>query len=133
MNNYMHTTEPGTSRRRAKSITINYPAQPLVMPARDSVEAQNLPVPSVIFVMEDRVIMADGSEMFIPAGNLVVNIDNDTLTKQYPHVNMESGTIDNDKKRYGGQIMHLIVNAFEDVFVTEGMARDDAANQAATE
>lgn len=124
MSNYMHTTTPGTSRRRVKSITINNPAQPLVTPEADSAEAKALPVPSVTFVMEDRIIMADGSEMFIPAGNLIINLDETTLAKQYPSINVDTGAIDGTNKRYGGELMHLIMDALEDVFITEGIARD---------
>lgn len=126
MSNYMHTTAAGTSRRRAKSITINNPAQPL---SADTTAA----TPSVTFVMEDRIIMADGSEMFIPAGNLILNLDQVTLAKKYPSINADTGVIDEAKTRFGAEIMQVIIDALEDVFITEGMARDAAANQAATE
>lgn len=138
MSNYMHTTDAGTSRRRAKSITINNPAQPLTPPEPvlmydpnnpDTLPVMKVPeppVPSVTFVMEDRVIMADGSEMFIPAGNLIRNLDAATLAKLYPSVNAETGEINQNKQRLGGQLMSITIDALEDFFITEGMAHDAA-------
>jgi hypothetical protein len=129
MSNYLHTTKAGTSRRRARSITINNPAQPVVPPEPDSAEAKALPTPSITFVMEDRVIMADGSEEFVPAGNLIINLDEAALSKKYSSIDPDTGAIDDTKQRYGSEIMQLIVDALEDVFITEGMARDAVISQ----
>lgn len=126
MINYIYTDVPGTSRRRASTIIINNPAKPL----NGNTSIQN---PSVTFVMEDRVIMADGSELYIPAGNLVLNLDQETLTKRYPSIDAMTGEIDEDTTRYGGEIMQLIVKALEDVFITEGMLKDNIENRTEAE
>lgn len=132
----MHTIEPGTSHRRARQIIINNPAKPLtppepvLMPNPDdpngemTLQVPPPPTPSVTFHCEDRVIMADGSEMFVHAPSLILNLDDELLKKLYPSVNIETGEIDNTKQRYGAQIVQMIMDALEDVFVNEGMARD---------
>ena len=122
MANYMHTTEPGTSRRRASQIIINNPAQPLI----DDGSAPA--VASVKFVMQDRIVMADGSEMFIEVGTLTRNLDADTLAKLYPSVNADTGVINHDSQRYGGQLMAIIIDALEDFFIKEGMEQDAQLN-----
>lgn len=119
MSNYMATTTAGTSRRRAKTIIIHNPAVPQNMPA----ESQP-PVGSVTFVMEDRIIMADGSEVFKPVGNMVVPLNAKTLSKLYPLIDAEAGTVDSNNTRYGAQIMQIIVQGLVDVFITEGTERD---------
>ena len=121
MINYIYTEVPGTSRRRASTIIINNPAKPL----NGNTNTQN---PSVTFVMEDRIIMADGSELYMPAGNLVLNLDQDIMTKKYPSIDAITGDIDESKTRYGGEIMQLIVKALEDVFITEGRLKDNIEN-----
>lgn len=142
MTNYIHTTESGTSRRRAKSITINNPAQPLTPPepvltydplnptAEPVLRVPDPPIASVTFVMEDRIIMADGSEVFVPAGNLIISLDEKALAKKYPSINADTGVIDESEARYGAQIMQIIVDGLEDVFITEGMARDSESDRA---
>lgn len=110
MSNYKNTTEAGSIRRRAKQIIINNPA-----------EGQAF----VTFVREDRVILADGSSMFIPVDNMVLAIDEDTLNKLYPNYDVETGEVVESKgNRYGATILNTIMDGLEDVFITEGMLRD---------
>ena len=110
MSNYKNTTVAGSVRRRAKQIIINNPA-----------DGQ----PSVTFVREDRVILADGSEMFVAVDNMVIAIDDATLSKLYPNYDVETGDIDESKgNRYGGTIVQMIMDGLEDVFITEGIVRD---------
>lgn len=111
MANYVYTNEAGTSRRRAKSIIINNPSA-------------NNGEPAITFVMEDRILMADGSELFIDAGNLVLPLDNDALSQDYPSINIATGVTNSHNKRNGNEIMAIIMDSLTDVFVTEGRKRD---------
>lgn len=120
MTNYTYTEAVGTSRRRAKQILINNPAQPLGATADTSAQA------SVTFVMEDRIVLADGKEMFVDAGNMVVAIDEQTLSRLYPNYDVQTGAINNAKgNRHGATIVSMIMDGLEDVFITEGLARDN--------
>lgn len=123
MSNYKNTNAAGSIRRRAKQIIINNP-----------LDAQ----PSVTFVREDRVILADGSSMFVPVDNMVILIDDETLSKLYPNYDVETGEIDEDKgNRYGGTIVQMIMDGLEDVFISEGILKDtpppDIENEPETE
>lgn len=118
MSNYEYTEAVGTSRRRAKQILINNPAQPLGATA-DTAQA------SVTFIMEDRIVLANGKEMFVDAGNMVVLVNEETLSKLYPNYDVQTGVINEDKgNRHGATIVSMIMDGLEDVFITEGMARD---------
>lgn len=120
MANYTYTDAVGTSRRRARQILIDNPSQPVG--ATDDMAAQA----SVTFIMEDRIILADGKEMFVPAGNMVVPINENTLAKLYPNYDVQTGAVNEDKgNRHGATLVSLIMDALEDVFITEGMARDN--------
>ena len=119
MSNYTYTEAIGTSRRRAKQILINNPAQPLGATA-DTAQA------SVTFIMEDRIVLADGKEMFVDAGSMVVPINEDTLAKLYPNYDVQTGAVNESKgNRHGATIVSMIMDGLEDVFITEGMARDN--------
>ena len=119
MSNYEYTEAVGTSRRRAKQILINNPAQPLGA-TDDTARA------SVTFVMEDRIVLANGKEMFVDAGNMVVPVNEDTLARLYPNYDVQTGAINTDKgNRHGATIVSMIMDGLEDVFITEGMARDN--------
>lgn len=111
MANYIYTNEAGTSRRRAKTIVINNPSG-------------GHGTPSVTFMMEDRILMADGKELFIDAGNLVLSLDDEMLAREYPRINVESGAINLNDKRTGVTIMQMIMQALTDVFITEGQNKD---------
>lgn len=120
MSNYTHTDVVGTSRRRAKTIIIHNPAQKLG--ATDDMAEQA----AVTFVMEDRIVLADGKEMFVDAGNMVVPVNEDTLSKLYPNYDVQTGAVNADKgNRHGATIVSMIMDGLEDVFITEGMARDN--------
>ena len=120
MSNYEYTEAVGTSRRRARQILIDNPSQPVG--ATDDMAAQA----SVTFIMEDRIILADGKEIFSPAGNMVVSINEETLAKLYPNYDVQTGAINTDQSsRHGATIVSMIMDGLEDVFITEGMARDN--------
>lgn len=120
MANYKYTEVIGTSRRRARQIVIDNPNQPLGATADTAAQA------SVTFVMEDRILLADGEEMFVPVGNMVVPINEETLVKLYPNYDVQTGAVNTDKgSRHGATIVSMIMDALEDVFITEGMARDN--------
>jgi len=112
MANFMYTDVAGTARRRAKRITIENPAPP------NDPNAMT-PSPVLKFDMEDRIVMADGSDQFIDVGELTVVLDNVIMQKQYPAINTETGVIDAENMRLGADIMSMIVDALEDVFITE--------------
>lgn len=118
MANFNPSSTPGTTRRRAKSIIIHNPAVPTNL-----AEGETAPLPSVTFVMEDRVIMEDGNDIFIPRGNMVLLVDSALLATEYPSINSDTGVIDNNNTRYGGQLLEVITKALEDIFITEGMKR----------
>lgn len=110
MSNYKKTTAAGTKRRRASQIIINNPFDGQA---------------SVIFVREDRIILADSSSETKPIDNMVVPIDQETLSKLYPSYDVETGEIVESKgNRYGGTIVQGIMDGLEDVFITEGILRD---------
>lgn len=120
MSNYEYTEVVGTSRRRAKQILINNPAQPVGATADTAAQA------SVEFIMEDRILLADGKEMFVNAGNMIIPINEETLAKLYPNYNVETGALNEDKgNRHGATLVSMIMDALEDVFITEGLARDN--------
>lgn len=119
MSNYTYTEAVGTSRRRAKQILINNPAQPLGATADTAQQA------SVEFIMEDRIVLADGKEMFVPCGNMIVPINEETLAKLYSNFNAQTGEVNGTTKRHGATIVSVIMDGLEDVFITEGMARDN--------
>lgn len=128
MTNYKYTDAIGTSRRRARQILIDNPSQPVG--ATDDMAAQA----SVTFIMEDRIILADGKEMFVPVGNMVVSINEETLSKLYPNYDVMTGEVNNDKgNRHGATIVSMIMDALEDVFITEGMARDSVTSASINE
>ncbi|MDZ5288560.1 hypothetical protein A9308_00540 [Moraxella atlantae] len=108
MANYLYTNDPGTARRRAKTIVINNPSSG---------------TPSIEFVMEDRIIMADGSEQFINSGVFVVSIDKSVMVKKYPRIDIKTGE-SVGKERSGAEIFDMIMKAITDVFITEGRERD---------
>lgn len=118
MANYKYTDVAGTSRRRARQIVIENPSQ-VVGATADTERA------SVTFVMEDRIIMADGTEMFRDVGLMTVQINQDTLSKLYPNYDVPTGDVSTKPSRSGAAIVSMIMDGLEDVFITEGMARDN--------
>lgn len=119
MANYKFTDVAGTSRRRARQIVIENPSQKLG--ATDDMSKQA----SVTFVMEDRIIMADGVEVFQDVGMMTVPINEETLGRLYPNYDIETGEVSDKGNRYGATIVNTVMDALEDVFITEGMARDN--------
>ena len=119
MANYKNTTVPGESRRRAYKISIYNPADT----SKDTGGAPRQTL-RVIFEMEDKINMADGSSILVPVGDMTVLLDETTLTTNYAAVDIETGEIDPTNTRTGLQIMYSIMDGLEDVFVNEGMKRD---------
>ena len=57
---------------------------------------------------------------------MVVPINENTLAKLYPNYDVLTGAVDEDKgNRHGSTIVSMIMDGLEDVFITEGMARDN--------
>ena len=119
MANYKSTNVPGESRRRAYKISIYNPADT----SKDvgGVPRQTL---RVIFEMEDKINMADGSSILVPVGDMTVLLDELTLAQTYAAVDIVTGEVDPEDTRTGYEIMMTIIDGLEDVFVNEGMKRD---------
>lgn len=119
MANYKNTNVPGESRRRAYKISIYNPADT----SKDvgGVPRQTL---RVIFEMEDKINMADGSSILVPVGDMTVLLDELTLAQNYAAVDIVTGEVDLEDTRTGYEIMMTIIDGLEDVFVNEGMKRD---------
>jgi hypothetical protein len=119
MANYKSTNAPGESRRRAYKISIYNPADT----SKDTggVPRQTL---RVIFEMEDKINMADGSSILVPVGDMTVLLDELTLAQSYAAVDIVTGELDPENTRTGLEIMMTIIDGLEDVFVNEGMKRD---------
>lgn len=119
MPNYKSTNAPGESRRRAYKISIYNPAD-------TSKDAGGVPRQTlrVIFEMEDKINMADGSSILVPVGDMTVLLDELTLAQSYAAVDIVTGEVDPENTRTGLEIMMTIIDGLEDVFVNEGMKRD---------
>lgn len=119
MANYKNTNVPGESRRRAYKISIYNPAD-------TSKDVGGIPRETlrVIFEMEDKINMADGSSILVPVGDMVVLLDELTLAQTYAAVDIVTGEVDPENTRTGFEIMMTIIDGLEDVFVNEGMKRD---------
>ena len=119
MANYKNTNVPGESRRRAYKISIYNPAD-------TSKDVGGIPRQTirVIFEMEDKINMADGSSILVPVGDMVVLLDELTLAQTYAAVDIVTGEVDPENTRTGFEIMMTIIDGLEDVFVNEGMKRD---------
>lgn len=116
-NNYSYTTEPGTTRRRAKRIIVESPAEPIDI-------TKPRAFPTIIFETEDRVILQNGKEIFVPGDNVTLVITPEILMKQYASIDMASGSIDMTKMRRGYEIVATCMKALGDVFITEAMEQD---------
>lgn len=119
MANYKNTNVPGESRRRAYKISIYNPAD-------TSKDVGGIPRQTlrVIFEMEDKINMADGSSILVPVGDMTVLLDELTLAQNYAAVDIVTGELDLENTRTGFEIMMTIIDGLEDVFVNEGMKRD---------
>lgn len=119
MANYKNTSAPGESRRRAYKISIYNPAD-----TNDETSGRPKQILKAIFEMEDKINMADGSSILVPAGEMVVLLDESTLSTKYAAVDIATGEINIENTRTGLEIMRSIMDGLEDVFVNEGMKRD---------
>ena len=118
-NNYSHTTEAGTTRRRARKVIIDFPADPLD-------PKQPKAFPTIIFETEDRVILQNGKDIFVPNDNVTLVITPEILMKEYANINMESGSIDMTDMKRGYELVEQCMQILCNVFVTEAM-EDDVA------
>ena len=109
-NNYLYTNEPGTSRRRAKRVIIENPSD------KDW-------KPTVTFVEEERIIMADGSEKLVEVGQLIVPIDETVLALEFPQYNVETGETTNES-RQGSELLMSIFQQLADTYITLATRRD---------
>lgn len=120
-NNYSYTTQPGTTRRRARRIIIETPAEPI-----DITKPREFP--TIIFETEDRVILQNGKEIFVPGDNITLVITPEILMKHYASIDMKTGTIDTTKMRRGYEIVEVCMKALGDTFITEAMEQDAAVS-----
>ena len=116
-NNYSYTTEPGTKRRRARRIIVESPAEPI-----DITKPREFP--TIIFETEDRVILQNGKEIFVPGDNVTLVVTPEILMKQYASIDMQTGAIDTTKMRRGYEIVEVCMKALGDTFITEAMEQD---------
>lgn len=116
-NNYSYTTDPGTTRRRAKRIIVDSPAEP-IDPSKPRA------FPTIIFETEDRVILQNGKEIFVPGENVTLVITPEILMKRYASIDMATGSIDVTTMRRGYEIVETCMKALGDVFITEAMEQD---------
>ena len=109
-NNYLYTNEVGTSRRRAKRVIIENPSD------KDW-------KPTVTFVEEERIIMADGSEKLVEVGQLIVPIDETVLALEFPQFNVETGET-TQETRLGNELLISIFQQLADTYITLATRRD---------
>lgn len=109
MANYTYTNEPGTSRRRARRIIIDNPSGG---------------TPIITFETEDRIIMADKSEIFVPQDDVIRAIDTSTLTHNFSKFNIATGDVSKETRK-GSTLMGLIFPALTDVFIDTAMKAEE--------
>ena len=109
-NNYLYTNEAGTSRRRAKRVIIENPSD------KDW-------KPTVTFVEEERIVMADGSEKLIEVGQLIVPINEEILALEFPQYNVETGETTNESRR-GDELLASVFQQLADTYITLAARRD---------
>ena len=107
---YLYTNEAGTSRRRAKRVIIENPSD------KDW-------KPTVTFVEEERIVMADGSEKLIEVGQLIVPINEEILALEFPQYNVETGETTNESRR-GGELLASVFQQLADTYITLATRRD---------
>lgn len=109
-NNYLYTNEAGTSRRRAKRVIIENPSD------KDW-------KPTITFVEEERIIMADGSEKLIEVGQLIVPINEEILALEFPQYNVETGETTNESRR-GNELLASVFQQLADTYIALAARRD---------
>lgn len=109
-NNYLYTNEPGTSRRRAKRVIIENPSD------KDW-------KPTITFVEEERIIMADGTEKLVEVGQLIVPIDENVLALEFPQFNVETGET-TQETRLGNELLMSVFQQLADTYITLATKRD---------
>lgn len=109
-NNYLYTNEAGTSRRRAKRVIIENPSD------KDW-------KPTITFVEEERIVMADGSEKLIEVGQLIVPINEEILALEFPQYNVETGETTNESRR-GDELLASVFQQLADTYITLAARRD---------
>ena len=109
-NNYLYTNEVGTFRRRAKRVIIENPSD------KDW-------KPTITFVEEERIIMADGTEKLVEVGQLIVPIDETILDLEFPQFNVETGET-TQETRLGNELLMSIFQQLADTYITLATRRD---------
>lgn len=117
MANYLFTDTPGTTRRRTPEIILRFP---------------DGGTPTVTFVEEDKVILADGKAIFIPVdARRVINIDSDFMQKVFAKRNIETGEIVGGE-RIGLELFGNVFSSIADVYIQTGIEADELLNPAAS-
>ena len=109
-NNYLYTNEAGTSRRRAKRVIIENPSDKEWKP-------------TITFVEEERIIMADGTEKLVEVGQLIVPVDETVLALEFPQFNVETGET-TQETRLGNELLMSIFQQLADTYITLATRRD---------
>ena len=109
-NNYLYTNEVGTFRRRAKRVIIENPSD------KDW-------KPTITFVEEERIIMADDTEKLVEVGQLIVPIDETILSFEFPQFNVETGET-TQETRLGNELLMSIFQQLADTYITLATRRD---------
>ena len=92
--NYLPTTNPGTTRRRAKFVE-------LINQAGGE--------PYIRWHEEDQIHMADGTYRFVPTGTLDTAVTPESLTESFPMVHPDTGE---PIGLMTGQHLHLAIQSY---------------------
>ena len=113
MANYLFTDTPGATRRRTPEIILRFP---------------DGGIPTVTFVEEDKVILADGKAVFMPVdARRVINIDNDFMQKVFAKRNIETGEVTTGSHT-GAELFANVFSSVVDVYIQTGIEHDEILN-----
>lgn len=113
MANYLFTDTPGTTRRRTPEIILRFP---------------DGGTPTVTFVEEDKVILADGKAMLIPIdARRVINIDDEFMKKEFQTRDIETGEVTGGSHT-GAEIFANVFSSIADVYIQTGVENDELLN-----
>lgn len=114
MANYLFTDTPGTTRRRTPEIILRFP---------------DGGTPTVTFVEEDKVILADGKAVFMPVdARRVIVIDDDFMQKVFAKRDIESGEVVGGE-RTGAELFANVFSSIVDVYIQTGVESDELLNK----
>ncbi|MBB6578949.1 hypothetical protein HNP33_003054 [Comamonas odontotermitis] len=92
--NYLPITEPGTVRKRANRVEMNN---------------QYGGSPSIVWIEEDQILLADGTYKYANAGMLLNVIDEEALSETFPMIDPDTGQ---EIRMMTGQELMLAVQSY---------------------